>query len=76
MEGITLALILEIKAKKTLKLFSRLDKIVNEVDGRLYIAKDTRLPKNLFEKFYPNFNKFKQYIDPKFSSSFWRRINE
>lgn len=76
MEGITLALDFRNQGEKTLKLFSRLDKIVNEVDGRLYIAKDTRLPKNLFEKFYPNFNKFKQYIDPKFSSSFWRRINE
>ena len=76
MEGITLALDFRNQGEKTLKLFSRLDKIVNEVDGRLYIAKDTRLPKNLFEKFYPSFNKFKQYIDPKFSSSFWRRINE
>ncbi len=76
MEGITLALDFRNQGEKTLQLFSRLDKIVNEVDGRLYIAKDTRLPKNLFERFYPNFNKFKQYIDPKFSSSFWRRINE
>ena len=76
MEGITLALDFRNQGEKTLKLFSRLDKIVSQAGGRLYIAKDTRLPKDLFEQFYPNFNTFKQYIDPKFSSSFWRRINE
>ena len=46
------------------------------VHQKFFIAKEVRLPKDLFEQFYPNFNTFKQYIDPKFSSSFWRRINE
>ena len=48
MEGITLALDFRNQGDKTLKLFSRLDKIVSEAKGRLYIAKDTRLPKDLF----------------------------
>jgi hypothetical protein len=27
-----------------------------------------------FKSFYPRWNEFAQYIDPQFSSSFWRRV--
>jgi hypothetical protein len=28
-----------------------------------------------FFRFYPRVEEFKKYIDPKFSSNFWRRVN-
>jgi hypothetical protein len=28
----------------------------------------------MFEASFPNWRAFSQYVDPKFSSSFWRRV--
>jgi len=60
--------------EKTDKLFARLDQIIESVGGRLYPAKDSKMSGELFEKFYPNLSEFKKYVDPNFSSSFWRRV--
>jgi FAD/FMN-containing dehydrogenase len=58
------------------QLFSRLDSIVNSAGGRLYPAKDGRMPGELFRNGYPLWQEFTNYIDPRFSSSFWRRVME
>jgi hypothetical protein len=29
-----------------------------------------------FQHYYPQWREFEQYIDPHFSSSFWRRVTE
>jgi FAD/FMN-containing dehydrogenase len=72
--GVTLALDFPNKGDKTTKLFSRLDAIVAEAKGRLYLAKDARMPKSLFETGYPRFEEFVNYRDPALSSAMSRRL--
>lgn len=74
MEGTTLALDFPNKGESTLKLLATLDQIVSEAGGRLYPAKDGRLPPKLFLDRQPDLAKFESHIDPGFSSSFWRRM--
>ncbi len=76
MAGVSLALDFPNQGDKTHQMFSRLDSIVSSAGGRLYPAKDGRMPGNLFRSGYPRHQAFKQYIDPRFSSSFWRRVME
>ena len=52
--GVTLALDFPNNGSKTLKLFEQLDAIVREAGGRIYLAKDARQPRDLFEAGYPN----------------------
>ncbi|MBT8515412.1 FAD-binding oxidoreductase [Polynucleobacter paneuropaeus] len=72
--GVTLALDFPNHGERTLKLFERLDSIVKEAKGRIYPAKDARMPKELFEAGYPKLQEFQQYRDPKISSSLSRRL--
>jgi len=76
MAGVSLALDFPNQGDKTHQMFSRLDSIVSSAGGRLYPAKDGRMPGSLFRSGYPRHQAFKQYIDPRFSSSFWRRVME
>lgn len=73
-DGITMALDFPNKSGETLKFFNKLDKIIMEYGGALYPAKDARMSKEVFETSFPKFDLFSQYIDPRFSSSFYRRI--
>lgn len=72
--GVTLALDFPNRGTKTLKLFNELDHIVTEAQGRLYLAKDTRMPRALFESGYPRFHEFLKYRDPGMSSEMSRRL--
>lgn len=72
--GVTLALDFPNRGEKTLKLFDKLDHIVQEAQGRLYLAKDARMPRTLFESGYPRFNEFLKYRDPSMSSEMSRRL--
>jgi FAD/FMN-containing dehydrogenase len=74
MEGATLALDFPNREAKTLKLFSRLDTIVREAGGRLYAAKDGRIPKEMWAAGYPALARFLPRVDPHFASNFWRRV--
>jgi FAD/FMN-containing dehydrogenase len=74
--GVSLALDFPNRGEKLFQLFERLDAIISESGGRLYPAKDSRMSGNLFKSGYPQWEAFTQYIDPRFSSSFWRRILE
>jgi FAD/FMN-containing dehydrogenase len=58
----------------TLKLLDRLDEIVVEAGGAVYPAKDARMSAANFRRFFPGWESFASQIDPKFSSSFWRRV--
>jgi FAD/FMN-containing dehydrogenase len=75
LEGVTLALDFPNKGKKTKTLFDELNKVVISNHGRLYPAKDALMQKKEFQKGYHKIEQFKKFIDPKFSSSFWRRVN-
>jgi FAD/FMN-containing dehydrogenase len=72
--GVTLALDFPNLDERTLKLFERLDIIVREAGGRLYLAKDARMPRDLFEAGYPRLAEFLKYRDPGMSSALSRRL--
>lgn len=74
-KGITMALDFENKGRNTLNFFNRLDNIVLEHGGALYPGKDSRMSRKMFSSSFSNIDEFKKYIDPNFSSSFWRRVN-
>ena len=74
-EGTTLALDFK-NNKKTHLLLNRLDEIVIDYEGSLYPAKDSRMSQKIFESSFPNLNEFTKFIDPNFSSSFWRRLRD
>lgn len=73
-EGLTLALDFPNKGEKTHRLFDRLDAIVSKAGGRIYAAKDARMPRALFERGYPQKDEFLTYRDPGISSDFAERI--
>ncbi|WP_207885090.1 FAD-binding oxidoreductase [Pseudomonas sp. 30_B] len=72
--GVTLALDFPNRGARTLRLLERLDAIVRETHGRLYPAKDARMPRDLFESGYPLLNEFLPYRDPGISSGLSRRL--
>lgn len=72
--GVTLALDFTNRGASTLKLFKRLDAIVGEAGGRIYPAKDARMPRELFEAAYPRLSEFLKYRDPGISSAMSRRL--
>ena len=73
MEGYTLALDFPISLK-AMDLFNELDAMVADFGGRLYLAKDTRMSAEMFERTYPNADAFSEAIaslnqgDTKFAS--------
>ena len=73
--GYTLALDFPNRGQPTLDLLESLDAIVREVGGRVYAAKDSRMSAESFRSFYPGWEAFSAFVDPRFSSSFWRRVN-
>jgi L-gulonolactone oxidase len=73
-EGVTLALDFANRGEASLRLLSRLDAIVAAAGGRLYPAKDSRMPSALFRAGYPGLARFSGLVDPALSSSFWRRV--
>jgi FAD/FMN-containing dehydrogenase len=71
--GVTLALDFR-SSRAAPALFERLDAIVRGAGGRIYLAKDARMPRELFEATYPNLADFKAYRDPGTSSAMSRRL--
>ncbi len=55
-------------------LFERLDALVVAAGGRLYPAKDARMPRAMFEAGYPRLGEFVRYRDPGISSAMSRRL--
>lgn len=72
--GTTLALDFPNQGRATLDLFDRLDSIIASVGGRLYAAKDARMPRQLFKSGYPQLDEFLAYRDPGISSGLSRRL--
>lgn len=74
--GICLALDFANRGKVTLELAEELDKLVMEAGGAVYPAKDIRMSSEAFQSYFPKLEEFKPFIDPKFSSDFWKRVNK
>lgn len=72
--GFTLALDFANHGQSTLDLFNELDAIVRDNQGSIYPAKDARMSGADFRQFYPAWENFQSFIDPRFSSDFWRRV--
>jgi FAD/FMN-containing dehydrogenase len=72
--GATLALDFPNHGVRTLDLLNQLDRIVAAAGGAIYPAKDARMSGEHFRQYFPFWTKFQAYIDPRFSSSFWRRV--
>jgi L-gulonolactone oxidase len=76
MEGVTLALDFANRGSRTLALLADLDTVVSEAGGRLYPAKDGRMPKAMWTAGYDALAAFKAHVDPAFGSDFWRRVSK
>jgi len=74
--GLTLALDFPNRGEKTKRLLDSFDQIVQSVGGALYPAKDARMSAEMFAAGYPGVQAFKSEMDPKFSSAFWRRVQQ
>ena len=74
--GLTLALDFAMRGEKTLELLRSLDEVVLASGGALYPAKDARMSAAMFQASFPHWRNFVPCIDPKMSSSFWRRVTE
>jgi len=72
--GVTLALDFPNKGSRVLEFLDELDDIVRTSGGAVYPAKDARMSAKSFQTYFPQWREFTRFIDPKFSSSFWRRV--
>jgi FAD/FMN-containing dehydrogenase len=72
--GVTLALDFPNSGERLERLLRTLDVIVAAAGGRVYPAKDGRMPGSLFRSGFPQWERFTGYIDPACSSNFWRRV--
>ena len=73
-KGVTLALDFANEGKRTQELFTQLDRVTREAGGAVYPAKDACMPAESFRAYFPRLADFTRYVDPAFSSSFWRRV--
>jgi len=78
MEGYSLALDFKIE-KGLFDLLDKLDEIVVKYKGRIYLAKDVCVSKEIFEKGYPQIETFRRYrkenkMDSKFQSLQSKRV--
>jgi FAD/FMN-containing dehydrogenase len=72
--GITLAMDFPYLGEPTLKLLEELDVITRGSHGAVYPAKDARMSAQSFQTYFPQWQTFAHFVDPQFSSSFWRRV--
>ena len=73
--GLTLAIDLAFRGRPTLELLEGLDALVREAGGAVYPAKDARMSAQSFRSYFPAWERFAVHVDPRFSSSFWRRVH-
>jgi FAD/FMN-containing dehydrogenase len=74
--GVTFALDFPNRGASTLALLDSLDTITRSAHGAVYPAKDARMSPAAFRDYFPAWEHFQRYVDPKFSSSFWRRVTD
>jgi FAD/FMN-containing dehydrogenase len=57
-----------------LPMLERCDDVVEAAGGSVYPAKDARMSGARFRRFFPQWEELRALADPRFSSSFWRRV--
>jgi FAD/FMN-containing dehydrogenase len=72
--GATLTLDFPNSGERTLRLLRSLEDITLSAGGALYPAKDACMTPAAFRRSYPRLDEFRAFVDPQFSSSFWRRV--
>jgi FAD/FMN-containing dehydrogenase len=73
-EGVTVAMDFAVGDPALMPLLDDLDRLVADCGGAVYPAKDARMSPASFQRFFPQWRDFARHIDPRFSSSFWRRV--
>jgi FAD/FMN-containing dehydrogenase len=73
-QGVTLALDFAYRGESTRRLLRRLEAQVLEAGGAIYPGKDSTLSRDGFRRSFPAWESFARQVDPRFSSSFWRRV--
>jgi FAD/FMN-containing dehydrogenase len=74
-EGVTVALDFSNHGETTTRLLQRLEALIVEAGGAIYPGKDSTLTPAGFRHCYPSWEAFSAHVDPRFSSSFWRRVS-
>jgi FAD/FMN-containing dehydrogenase len=74
--GVTVALDFQNRGAETLALLDRLDGLVLDAGGAVYPGKDGRMSARTFNASFPSLSAFTPHVDPRFSSSFWRRVGQ
>lgn len=72
--GVTLAMDFPNCGRNLYECLERLDARVAEAGGAVYPAKDARMSGESFRRFFPELEAFRSWVDPGFSSGFWRRV--
>jgi FAD/FMN-containing dehydrogenase len=62
------------KMETLLPMLERCDDVVEAAGGSVYPAKDARMSGARFRRFFPRWEELQRQVDPRFSSSFWRRV--
>lgn len=75
MPGGSFAVDLPNRGQATEGLLRDLDAIVTEHGGRLYPAKDARMPASMFQQGYPEWRTLEAMRDPQILSAFWQRVS-
>ncbi len=72
--GVTMAIDFPNQGRRLMDLLEGLDELVTDAGGSLYPAKDARMSARVFQACFPRWVEMKPFIDPRISSSFWRRV--
>lgn len=72
--GLTLAIDFPV-SNESFKAVDELNKLMTEIGGKVYLAKDSRLKPGEFQKMYPQFDRFIKHKDPMIESDMWRRLS-
>lgn len=73
-EGTTLAMDFPFCGEPTRRLLDHLNALVADADGAVYPAKDAHMHARHFRRFFPDWSRFTDHVDPAFSSAFWQRV--
>lgn len=73
--GLCLALDFANRGSRTERLLQDIDDTVMAAGGAAYPAKDRLMRAEAFARYFPRQEEFSAWVDPHFSSDFWRRVH-